>query len=227
MTYFPWSDKYSVGIRLIDNDHKVLVDIVNDLHDAVGVDEPHVAITFAITALAHYVKEHFDREEKILKQHGYPDLANHQKAHGHLRKIVHAIRKFHSAEPGRLDPEKVLGFLRYWLKQHICGEDMAYVPYLTGKDGGNLADPRNVVTADREGARRATPNQDAEPPASITIKVPRDKVEIIRRCAHLISEGGPEAQALEEIADPIIGMSLHEAEKLIERLLRESVSEVL
>ena len=43
MSYFPWSEEYSVHLRVIDNDHKDLVNTVNTLHEAISEGFPIAA----------------------------------------------------------------------------------------------------------------------------------------------------------------------------------------
>ena len=216
MAYFPWSDEYSVGIRVIDKDHQSLFEIVNHYHDAFERGESNAVIASAIASLARYVGEHFEREEHYLAEYGYPDLAQHKDAHFRMRKLIHAVRKLHATRPDWIDEEKFLGFLKNWLAHHICDDDMKYVPYLKG--GQSHAAGPEAGARKEAGTAQPSPAQPTLEP--VTVEVPHDKVKIIQRCARLLAEGGAESQSLIEIADPITGMSILEAQEIAKALMR-------
>lgn len=213
MTYFPWSQDYSVGIRLIDNDHKDLVDLVNSLHDQIAESDSQAQITKTLSFLARYVREHFAREEALMADYGYPDLAAHRASHHKMTAKIHAAQQIFASEPERLDPQKLLLFLREWLVHHIVCADMKYVPYLHGEAGDASATPS---------APQVQPNGSAQPveTVTVTVEVPADKVELIRRCALLVGVGDEIAAEIEALAESAAVMTLDEAEKLIAPLLR-------
>ena len=213
MAYFPWSQDYSVGIRLIDNDHKDLVDMVNSLHDQISGSDSEEQIATTLAFLARYVREHFTREEALMAQYGYPDLAAHKASHHELAAEIHAAQKVFTSEPERLDPQKLLLFLRDWLVHHILSEDMKYVPYLIGGAGDA---PAATSSPPAPAKGQAQPDE----MVTVEVEVPADKVELIRRCAHLLSTGGEIADEIEVLAEPAAAMTLEDAETLIEPLLR-------
>ena len=205
--YLPWSDDFSVHIRNIDGDHKELFDTVNQLHAEIERQSSAAEVGFTIGLLARYVHEHFEREEKLMAEYDYPQLAEHKMEHWRLRRKVYAIRKIHSEEPKRLDANKLLDFLRSWLVHHILGSDMKYAAYLHGDSPGKkLADfrppPKPQSAAKRAGAMRSE---------SVTVEVPAGKARLIRRCAELLRRDGKEAHVIEELTDAIAGMTLEEA----------------
>lgn len=210
MVFFPWSQDYSVGIRVIDNDHKELVDAINNLHRAIQKGVADGEVDIALTFLARYVRDHFRREETLMADCGYPDLMQHKAQHRKLARTVHAIRKVHAQHPHKIDPDKLMEFLRNWLVHHIAGADMKYIPYLLGDAKGDtfIDDPGPGPGGRRQNGAIA-----------VQVKVPPDKVELIQRCAALLNEGGRTAKALEELADPLTGMTLQEAAELVKHLL--------
>jgi len=79
MSFFPWSEEYSVHLRVIDNDHKDLVDTVNALHDGIKGGSARDKIGQIIGNLARYVDDHFVREEGLMEAYSYPNLAQHKR----------------------------------------------------------------------------------------------------------------------------------------------------
>lgn len=212
MTYFPWSQEYSVGVRLIDRDHKELVEQVNALHEQISETGTEAQIAANLAFLARYVKEHFTREEALMAEYGYPDLVPHRASHHKLADKIHAAQKVFAADPKQLDPRKFLLFLREWLVHHILVSDMKYVPYLHGEAARPPAES-NGVGAQPNGAPRA------DETAVVEVEVPTDKVDVIRRCAKLLGTGSEVAAEIEALAEPTT-MTLEEAEQLIAPLLR-------
>lgn len=102
MSYFPWSEEYSVHLRVIDNDHKDLVNTVNALHDAIREGATRGRIGHIIGNLAQYVDEHFSREEGLMEAYDYPGLARHKRIHRHLTRTVYAIRIIFGSKPKKI-----------------------------------------------------------------------------------------------------------------------------
>ena len=84
MSYFPWRNKYSVGNQQMDNEHKLLVDLIDQLHDAfVSGRSADTALSVADT-LVEYTKTHFVNEERLMEEAGYKSLESHRKNHQKL-----------------------------------------------------------------------------------------------------------------------------------------------
>lgn len=121
---FVWKDQYSLGISAMDDEHKVLIDKINDLAEGIdkGVKQPELKRLF--TDLSNYVVEHFSDEERFLEGINYPELDQHKAIH---RKLIARVGEFdHDLQNGRLDSAALVAFLNDWLIQHILGVDMRY-----------------------------------------------------------------------------------------------------
>lgn len=217
MSFFPWSDEYSVRLRVIDNDHKDLVNTVNALHDAITSGSARGEIGRIIGTLAQYVDEHFSREEGLMEANGYPDLAGHKRIHRHLTRQVYAIRTIFAAKPRDIDPAKLLHFLRDWLVHHILEEDRKYVPYLRGAAAQSMA-PAEPAASGR--AALAGKSAATDPEETLTVKVPASKAAALRRCARFLAEDGLEAIAIEDIVMPVGHMTFDEAIHFARPILR-------
>lgn len=233
MTFFPWSDEYSVHLRVIDNDHKDLVATVNALHDAIREGSAKGEIGHIIGNLAHYVEDHFKREEALMETYDYPGLAEHKRIHRHLTRMVYAIRTVFASKPMEIDPAKLLRFLRDWLVHHIVDEDRKYVPFLRGEDGGrslSSSDGPESVSGNAPGymvggvvanspAASATSRRRKSKSETLTLTVPAHKAAILRRCARFLAEDGVESIAIEDIVSPISQMTLDEARHVAKPIL--------
>lgn len=129
---FPWSDSYSVQITLIDSQHKVLVGLINELHQAMVTRTGKEHLGKILSELIKYVRSHFAAEEGLLQSTHYPDSANHQAEHGRFTATVQEFQnKFQKNEVGLT--VEVMDFLKDWLVNHIMRVDKQYVPHLHAK----------------------------------------------------------------------------------------------
>ncbi|MGO8792142.1 MAG: bacteriohemerythrin [Terriglobia bacterium] len=130
--FFPWSEKYQVGIDFADVQHRQLVDIVNRLHQALVDGKGRVAIGKNLDELIRYTRAHFDVEEKVLESCGYPDLPAHHTEHELLAYSVFELyQKLMSNETGMTG--HAVAFLKDWLAEEILDADMKFAPFLKGK----------------------------------------------------------------------------------------------
>jgi hemerythrin len=129
MPLFQWSDALSVGVASIDDEHRTLVAILNELHDALLERRAPAVLDDVFQRLIAYTEEHFSHEEALLAEHGYPDLVTHRAQHLGLTRRVHELYDAHHAGERGLSLE-VLEFLRDWLRNHIVGTDRRYAAHL-------------------------------------------------------------------------------------------------
>lgn len=132
MSLITWQDSYSVGVPLIDDDHKLLVTLINQLDDAIQGGQGRDVVGSVLNVLEEYTRGHFGREELLMEKAGYADLPPHRREH---RKLTDQVRdivvRYHGHQDEHLDSE-VLTFLKTWLTGHILGVDMKYAPHLKG-----------------------------------------------------------------------------------------------
>ncbi len=132
MAFFPWDPSYSVGIAKIDEQHKKLFALVNELYEAMHAGKAADIIGKVFASLLDYTRTHFADEERLLSVNGYSDLAAHKKLHEDLTKQVADLAdKF--KQTGVAPSIQVSSFLRDWLKNHILGTDKKYAPFLNAK----------------------------------------------------------------------------------------------
>ena len=121
-----WSQAWVTGNSAIDGDHKMLVQYVNELNQAMLQGKGRSVAVDTLAKLNRYVREHFSREEAIFRQGGLKSLARHQQEHAAL---AARVEQFHGElEAGRATlSAEILTFLREWLINHVLGADKAGV----------------------------------------------------------------------------------------------------
>ena len=137
MPLLEWSDKYNTNIRVIDSDHQNLFDAINALYDANQSGHGHDRIGDVIKALRKYVVVHFEHEEHVLEQAGYPEFDTHRATHRDFTHVIDSLAELYNQAPDNVDIDKVIDFLGDWLKEHILKTDMDYVAYVRGEKKGN------------------------------------------------------------------------------------------
>ena len=132
MALLTWNDSYSVKVKQFDDQHKKLVDMINKLHDAMKVGKGTESSKEILGSLVSYTQTHFNDEEKLMKQHGYPYYEQHKKEHNQLVMKVADVKKLID-EGKMLISQELMQFLKDWLVKHIQGEDQKYGPFLNSK----------------------------------------------------------------------------------------------
>ena len=139
-----WSKTFSCGIRLIDDQHKGLVDLVNEMFNHVSGNEAQEREYFnkIILEAVNYIKVHFATEEKIMKTTGFSGYSEHKLAHENfIVTVVETINDFkYRRHVSLLSFTK---FLKNWILSHIAVMDKQYFEYLrkmaTRKADGKLS----------------------------------------------------------------------------------------
>ncbi len=132
MALLTWSDKFSVQVRQFDEEHKQLMNLINQLHDAMKAGQGKQVIGDVLNGLIEYTRRHFAAEDRLMKAQGYPGYENHKKEHNQLTMTVMDFQKGF-AEGSAILSQTVMTFLRDWLTNHIQGVDKEYGPFLNGK----------------------------------------------------------------------------------------------
>jgi hemerythrin len=127
-----WKDVYLVNIDVVDNQHKQLVSLVNQLHDAMIIGKGQAVLGKILDDLVDYTLSHFATEEELFDRYHYPETDHHKKQHKDLVEQVGAIKSRYQAGERVLTLD-VLNFLRDWLHDHIIGSDKLFGPYLNSK----------------------------------------------------------------------------------------------
>ncbi len=130
-----WSDDLTVGVRAIDDDHRVLLGLLNRMHAVSHPDETADMISRLLFDLAAYTSDHFRREEVVMEVCGYPDITAHKLAHAKLEQQIANFVKRQNAETDDGLAEDIRQFLDDWLTDHIGRMDKAIEPFTRGKTG--------------------------------------------------------------------------------------------
>jgi adenylate cyclase len=125
-----WETSWETGIKMIDDQHKLLFDIMNDLHKAIKFKRGQEVLNRILNNLNLYVLTHFTMEEELMLRYKYPDFENHKKQHTlFINKLENALDRYNHSSIN--SSNEILEFLKDWLIAHIKKSDKeGYVPYI-------------------------------------------------------------------------------------------------
>ncbi|NLT50616.1 MAG: hemerythrin family protein [Ignavibacteria bacterium] len=124
-----WKESYSVGITKIDEQHKKLFELLNELKDAQENEKDYGFISKTISELFDYSVYHFKIEEDLLKEINYPHLNEHIEEHEYFRRQVSELQKMSNERKLILNVKLVI-FLKEWIFTHILASDKDFGRFL-------------------------------------------------------------------------------------------------
>ena len=123
MAYWVWDPSFSVGIEIIDNQHKRIIEYINELGVASQYGDQQKVYN-VLLGLIDYTISHFSFEESLQEQAGYPMLEPHKKVH---QAFIRRIEFFKERYEGGEDVTKqLMSELQIWLINHIQHDDSDY-----------------------------------------------------------------------------------------------------
>lgn len=127
---FVWDNKYSIGIAEMDRQHKVLFNIITDLHNAMMQGKASAKNGEILKKLVEYTRSHFAAEEALMSKAGYTEVSQHRLQHIGLMKQVDDYVVRHLKGELALNVQ-LMNFLCDWLITHIQESDRKYAPSVT------------------------------------------------------------------------------------------------
>jgi hemerythrin len=132
MALFTWTNKFSVNIKIIDEQHQKLIELINTLHDQMKKGITDDILKEILNGLVSYTKTHFATEEVLFDKYNYPDAKAHKEEHAILIRQVGAIKKEFD-EGRKLLTIDLMIFLKEWLTSHILISDKNYTRFLNNQ----------------------------------------------------------------------------------------------
>lgn len=121
----------SVKIDSIDDQHKKLINMINDFYDSINKKSNEELILELVRGMKAYTQFHFTLEEKYMEQFNYPGYAQHKKEHDEFVAKVNALEDKLKKRTVIVSFE-ITSFLKDWLKKHIQQSDKQYSDFFIG-----------------------------------------------------------------------------------------------
>ncbi|HBX49889.1 MAG: hypothetical protein A2275_05470 [Bacteroidetes bacterium RIFOXYA12_FULL_35_11] len=120
-----WKDSYSLEIIEIDNQHKELFRIFEELLIAMSKGKGNEIVLKTLNNLENYAQMHFGVEEKYMQKFGFEQFQDHFEAHQYFYQKIAELKKAYQ-ENNLTVAKELMDFLNKWVGKHICGTDALY-----------------------------------------------------------------------------------------------------
>ena len=127
-----WSQKFSVGIKEFDDQHKQLIVLINKLNDAASERYTLDIQKNILKEIVNYVKTHFETEEKYMRMFSFPGYDDHHAEHEKFIQKAVGL-KMNSVTFGFVSTMEMVNLLRQLLEDHLLKVDMNYVEFFKEK----------------------------------------------------------------------------------------------
>lgn len=133
MAYFEWGNDLIIDQGPIDEDHKYLVALVNELHTATSQGLGSDVVGEILERLVTHTREHIQREERIMDAVKFPQLSGHQLGHNDFMDNLVALQQKY-AQGSLTVASQLSTLLRDWLSIHIRRSDRELMLFLKQKN---------------------------------------------------------------------------------------------
>ena len=136
-----WRDEYAVGIAALDDQHKQLVFIINDIEMVSHLNPSRPGYKASVDAvferIFNYAALHFATEEALMDVFEYPGASPHKRTHAGFTDLVRSKKALvdallDSGSPLKAQDELagIHAYLQKWLVEHMVGSDKEYVEHM-------------------------------------------------------------------------------------------------
>ncbi len=127
-----WDDSFSVGVPVLDEQHKELIKMINKLVESNQLSADSEIVSETLYDMTRYMNYHFRTEENYLLDSDYPGYSTHKQQHDQfMEKTIQFCEETINRKENI--PAEVLSFLMDWLTNHILKSDMQYKPHLNSR----------------------------------------------------------------------------------------------
>ncbi|MBS3908843.1 MAG: hemerythrin family protein [Actinobacteria bacterium] len=140
MPIVQWSDDFKTGVCGVDCQHKALVRMLSGLYAIAEKAQDREVAAEATSLLADFVVEHFQCEEKTMRDAGYPGYESHKKGHDEFAgEVVKIVQHFDETGDNGALATSVQHYMVPWLTGHFTKADREMAHFITGGPGGKAA----------------------------------------------------------------------------------------
>lgn len=141
METYRFTQDCMTGIEQIDNEHRMLFQLINQLSDALAAGNSHQVLAEMTQQLTDYAATHFAHEEAYMEKIHDPELPRQKKEHAAFTaRIAQMTPSVPDAETEKQQLSGMLEYLTRWLYHHILGSDIM-IGKIKGSDSEEQGDP--------------------------------------------------------------------------------------
>jgi hemerythrin-like metal-binding protein len=139
-TFIVWNDAYSVGNDQLDEHHRRILAVVNQLYTAMREGTGQRLVRPILDELDQSLPPHCQREEAWMELHEFPELANHKARHWRLMRAVDTLQGRIQRGPVTRSAD-LFRFMKSLWMDHICGADQQYAAYILRRSTQHAGHP--------------------------------------------------------------------------------------
>jgi len=137
MIVMDWKESYSINIPQIDEHHKHLFSLLNELYGKCIIRAPYPELRILFDSLIDYATYHFAEEERLMKENSFPGIEAHQKEHEKFTKRVVELDNDYHSEKDHIFLETA-AFIHNWIQDHILKTDAEFGRFIAASDKSKL-----------------------------------------------------------------------------------------
>ena len=122
MALLQWRKEFSVGVPAVDHEHRELVELINELHAALGEPGSELSVPEFLGEIHAKIASHFALEERIMRERGYDQFAEHKADHDELLEGIRDIMDAYELR-GAFDEATLVERLNDWFGEHFRTKD--------------------------------------------------------------------------------------------------------
>ena len=132
MDLFVWDRSFGTGLPEMDDQHRGLIDIFNELHRTLfdpqfPPDRREVSLRRAFDRLMAYARAQFAAEESMMQTHGLDSRHTSVHRRQHEQFIINLRELWNDRDARPEWPARMMGFLSSWIGLHVLGVDQSMV----------------------------------------------------------------------------------------------------
>ncbi len=122
MALLKWKSEFSVGVPAVDHEHQELIELINELHDAIAEGDTSYAVPDFLGDIYTQIAAHFALEERIMRERGYDQYQDHKTDHERLLDEIRDIMDDYELH-GTFDDATLAERLQAWFGGHFGSKD--------------------------------------------------------------------------------------------------------
>ena len=122
MSLLQWKSEYAIGIEAVDHEHREMIDLINGLHDSLSEPETDITVAEFLGEIYAKIAAHFALEERVMRERGYDEFADHKGDHERLLDDIREIMDDYELR-GAFDADTLAERLSDWFGTHFSTKD--------------------------------------------------------------------------------------------------------
>ena len=122
MSLLQWKSEYAIGIEAVDHEHREMIDLINGLHDSLSKPETDITVAEFLGEIYAKIAAHFALEERVMRERGYDEFADHKGDHERLLDDIREIMDDYELRE-TFDDDTLAARLSDWFGTHFSTKD--------------------------------------------------------------------------------------------------------